>query len=63
MQIDLRHDNDASTLRMNGRKLLEIRQVDCHLGIMKNTSGSAMYTIGNTKVVAFVQGPHQITQR
>jgi exosome complex component RRP41 len=28
-----------------------------------STSGSALFRIGNTKVVAFVQGPHQITQR
>ena len=63
MQLDLRHDNDTSTLRMNGRKLLEMREIECHLGVMKNTSGSAMSCIGNTKVVAFVQGPHQITQR
>jgi len=48
---------------MNGRKLLEMREIECHLGVMKNTSGSAMFCIGNTKVVAFVQGPHQITQR
>jgi len=25
---------------------------------MKNTSGSALFEIGNTKVVAFLQGPH-----
>ena len=58
--MDLRHDNDISTLRINGRKLLEMREIECHLGVMKNTSGSAMFTIGNTKVVAFVQGPHQV---
>jgi ribonuclease PH len=58
--LDLRHDNDISTLRINGRKLLEMREIECHLGVMKNTSGSAMFTIGNTKVVAFVQGPHQV---
>jgi len=43
---------------MNGRKLLEMREIECQLGIMKNTSGSALFRIGNTKVVAFIQGPH-----
>ena len=28
-----------------------------------NASGSAIFSIGNTKVAAFVQGPHQITER
>ena len=28
---------------------------------MQNTSGSAIFTIGNTKVAAFVQGPHQVS--
>jgi hypothetical protein len=45
---------------MNGRKLLEIREIKCQLGIMKNTSGSALFEIGNTKVVAFLQGPHEV---
>jgi len=61
--LDLRHEEDDATLRMNGRKMLEMREVECHMGVMANSSGSALFRIGNTKVVAFVQGPHQITQR
>ncbi|CDW85893.1 UNKNOWN [Stylonychia lemnae] len=53
--LELRHDNDQSTLRMNGRKLLELRDIKCQLDVMKNTSGSALFEIGNTKVVAFLQ--------
>jgi exosome complex component RRP41 len=56
--IDLRHENDTATLRTNGRKLNESRSVSFELGTMKNTSGSAIFTIGNTKVAAFLQGPH-----
>ncbi len=58
--IDLKHENDLATLRTNGRKLNESRQVSFELGTMKNTNGSAIYTIGNTKVAAFIQGPHQV---
>lgn len=43
---------------MNGRKLQEIREINCQLGFMNNTSGSAVYQIGNTKVAAFLTGPH-----
>lgn len=59
--IDLRHENDTSTLRTDGRKLNETRQVSFELGTMQNTAGSAIFTIGNTKVAAFVQGPHQVS--
>lgn len=59
--IDLKHENDLATLRTNGRRLNESRQVSFELGTMKNTNGSAIYTIGNTKVAAFIQGPHQVS--
>ena len=59
--IDLRHENDTSTLRVDGRKLNETRQVSFELGTMQNTAGSAIFTIGNTRVAAFVQGPHHVS--
>ena len=59
--IELRHENDKATLRTDGRKLNETRQVDFELGTIQNTSGSAIFTIGNTKVAAFIQGPHQVS--
>ena len=61
--IELRHENDTATLRSDGRKLNESRQVSFELGTIKKTSGSAIFTIGNTKVAAFLQGPHQVSQR
>lgn len=63
IMIDLRHENDTATLRTDGRKLNETRQVSFELGTMQNTSGSAIFTIGNTRVAAFVQGPHQVSVR
>ena len=59
--LDLRHDNDLATLRQNGRKLNETRQIEVEMGTMKNTAGSAIFSIGNTKVAAFLQGPHQVS--
>ena len=56
--IDLRHENDTATLRTDGRKLNEMRQVSFEIGTMQNANGSAIFTIGNTRVAAFVQGPH-----
>lgn len=63
--LDLRHENDMATLRSNGRRVNEQRQVTCELGVINgvHAAGSAIFTIGNTKVAAFVQGPHQITNR
>jgi len=43
--IDLKHEADVHTLRSNGRKFNESREVTCKLGIMKNPniSGSALF--------------------
>ena len=62
-QIDLKHDGDSNTLRENGRKFNENREIICELGIMNNpsVSGSALFQIGNTKVAAFLSGPHQVS--
>ena len=63
--LDLRSENDEATLRQDGRRVNEQRQVICELGVMNSNhaSGSAIFTVGNTRVAAFVQGPHQITDR
>jgi ribonuclease PH len=37
---------------------MEVREIKCELGTMRNTSGSAIFEIGNTKVAAFIQGSH-----
>jgi len=63
--IDLRGENDNATLRSNGRRVNEQRQVTCELSVMNscNAQGSAIFSVGNTKVAAILQGPHQITDR
>ena len=61
--IELKHDSDENTLRSNGRKFNESREVSCQLGVIKNSgiAGSAVFQIGNTKVAAFLNGPHQVS--
>lgn len=63
--LDLRHENDMATLRSNGRRVNEMRKVNCELGVMNGSqvAGSAIFSVGNTRVAAFVQGPQQITER
>ena len=59
--IDLRGENDKATLRQDGRKIDEMRQIKVELGQMNNSvNGSATFSIGNTKVAAFIKGPHQV---
>ena len=62
--IELKHEADNQTLRSNGRKFFESRAIQCQLGIMKNPNiaGSALFQIGNTKVAAFLNGPHQVSK-
>ena len=65
MASKIQQEVEDVTLRENGRKNNENREIVCQIGIVKNSSvsGSALFQIGNTKVAAFVNGPHQITQR
>jgi len=49
-------------IRGDGRAPLELRNVSCELRVFKETraSGSASFSIGNTKVVAAIYGPHEV---
>jgi len=40
--------------RIDGRKLSEIRQISCEVGILPRTHGSALFTRGETQVLAVV---------
>lgn len=46
-------------LRSDGRRPGELRQIKIDLGIIDNASGSALFQIGHTSVLAFVDGPRQ----
>lgn len=49
-------------LRVDGRRVKEMRQLRCQLGTVENADGSATFEVGNTKLVASVFGPHEPTQ-
>jgi len=48
-------------LRLDGRRADELRNIRCKLGVFSQPDGSAYLEQGNTKVLAAVYGPHQVT--
>ncbi|KAH9423493.1 Exosome complex component RRP41 [Dermatophagoides pteronyssinus] len=50
-------------LRIDGRRPNEIRKINCKLAVFEQADGSAYFEIGNTKVLAAVYGPHEISEQ
>ncbi|MEW5310182.1 MAG: hypothetical protein WDW38_002003 [Sanguina aurantia] len=50
-------------LRLDGRRPRELRRLACELDVLSSASGSATFTVGNTKVLAAVFGPHDVSNR
>jgi exosome complex component RRP41 len=50
-------------LRIDGRRPLEIRKIICKLGIFSRADGSAYYQQGNTKAIAAVYGPREVSTK
>lgn len=48
-------------LRLDGRRPDELRNIRCRLGVFSQADGSAYIEQGNTKVLATVYGPHQVS--
>lgn len=48
-------------LRLDGRRPEELRAIKCKLGIFNKADGSAYFEQGNTKVLATVYGPKEVT--
>ena len=46
--------------RIDGRKINELRHIQCKLGVFSQADGSAYLEQGNTKVLAAVYGPHEV---
>ncbi|RZC44365.1 hypothetical protein C5167_037320 [Papaver somniferum] len=46
-------------LRLDGRRPMEMRQIRAELGAVANADGSAVFEMGNTKVIAVVYGPRE----
>lgn len=46
--------------RIDGRRVHELRKIQCRLGVFSQADGSAYIEQGNTKVLAAVYGPHEV---
>ena len=47
--------------RVDGRRADELRRLQCQLGVFSQADGSAYLEQGNTKVLAAVYGPHEVS--
>lgn len=47
-------------LRIDGRRLDELRPIESVVGILKNADGSALFKMGNTTAIAGVYGPRKV---
>ncbi|MGC9105757.1 MAG: exosome complex exonuclease Rrp41 [Thermoprotei archaeon] len=54
---------DERGLRTDGRRPDEMRPIKIELGVLKNADGSAIFEMGNTKVIAAVYGPKEMHPR
>lgn len=54
---------DENAIRMNGRKLDELRPVKIEVGILGNADGSAYIEQGKNKILAAVYGPREVHPR
>ncbi|KAI3958813.1 hypothetical protein MKX01_023489 [Papaver californicum] len=50
-------------LRLDGRRPMEMRQIRAELGAVAKADGSAVFEMGNTKVIAAVYGPREVENR
>ena len=54
---------NESGIRVDGRRPDELRPIKIELGVLKNADGSAIFQMGNTKVIAAVYGPKEMHPR
>ncbi|ESW19265.1 hypothetical protein PHAVU_006G109900 [Phaseolus vulgaris] len=50
-------------LRLDGRRPMEMRQIRAEIGAVSKADGSAIFEMGNTKVIAAVYGPREVQNR
>ncbi|GFP91947.1 exosome complex component rrp41 [Phtheirospermum japonicum] len=50
-------------LRLDGRRPMEMRQLRGEIGVVSRADGSAVFEMGNTKVIAAVYGPREVQNR
>ncbi|XP_068648518.1 exosome complex component RRP41 homolog [Aristolochia californica] len=49
--------------RLDGRRPMEMRRLQAEIGAVANADGSAVFEMGNTKVIAAVYGPREVQNR
>ncbi|KAL3737377.1 hypothetical protein ACJRO7_026188 [Eucalyptus globulus] len=50
-------------LRIDGRRPMEMRKLQAEIGVVAKADGSAVFEMGNTKVIAAVYGPREVSIR
>ncbi|MCK4933452.1 exosome complex exonuclease Rrp41, partial [Candidatus Bathyarchaeota archaeon] len=51
---------DKNGLRIDGRKLDELRSTKIEVGVLSNADGSAYIEQGKNKILAAIYGPHEV---
>ena len=51
---------DDKSLRLDGRRVDELRPLQMEVGVLKNADGSAYVKLGQNKLVAAVYGPKEV---
>jgi exosome complex component RRP41 len=47
----------VGSFREDGRRFKENRSIDLKMGVIKESNGSCLFTLGETKVVSWIKGP------
>uniref|UniRef100_A0A452ZVI9 Exoribonuclease phosphorolytic domain-containing protein n=1 Tax=Aegilops tauschii subsp. strangulata TaxID=200361 RepID=A0A452ZVI9_AEGTS len=55
--------NPLTGFRVDGRRPNEMRQLKGEVGVVSRADGSALFEMGNTRVIAAVYGPREIQNR
>ncbi|MEM2210393.1 MAG: exosome complex exonuclease Rrp41 [Nitrososphaerales archaeon] len=58
--ISLRKLIDENGLRVDGRRVDELRPIKIEVGVLKNANGSASIELGKNKIIAAVYGPKEV---
>ncbi|KAL0917797.1 hypothetical protein M5K25_012888 [Dendrobium thyrsiflorum] len=55
--------NPLTGFRLDGRRPNEMRQIRGEIGVVAKADGSALFEMGNTKVIAAVYGPREVQNK
>ncbi|KAG0486866.1 hypothetical protein HPP92_008961 [Vanilla planifolia] len=59
----MEHVNRLTGIRLDGRRPNELRQIRGEIGVVSKADGSALFEMGNTKVIAAVYGPREVQNK